>query len=63
MSLRVGVVPSCEVPVVAGDDGVLLSLLDVLSVPLTNAWPTGISQHQTSYVPQGLVLHSQQIHV
>ena len=60
MSLRVGVVPSSEVPVVAGDDGVLLSLLDVLSVPLTNARPTGIRQHQASYVLQGLVLQCQQ---
>ena len=42
MSLRIGVIPSSEVPIVAGDDGVLLPLLDVLSVPLTNARPTSI---------------------
>ena len=60
MSLRIGVIPSSEVPVVASHNGVLLSLLDVLSVPLTNARPTSIGQHQASYVLQGLVLHSQQ---
>ena len=60
MSLRIGVVPSSEVPVVAGDDGVLLSLLDVLPVPLTNARPTSIGQHQTTDVLQRLVLHSWQ---
>ena len=60
MSLGIGIVSSREVPVVAGDDGVLLSLLDVLSVPLTNARPTGICQHQASYVLQGLILQCQQ---
>ena len=60
MSLGIGVVPSSEVPVVAGDNGVLLSLLDVLPVPLTNAWPTSIGQHQTTHVLQRLVLHSRQ---
>ena len=33
-----------EVSVVAGDDGVLLSLSDVLSVPLPNAGTTGVSK-------------------
>ena len=40
----VGVVTASEIPVVASDDGVLLSLLDVLSIPLTNAGTAGISK-------------------
>ena len=35
MSRRIGVVTSSEVSVVGGNDGVSLTLLDVLSVPLT----------------------------
>ena len=42
MRLWVSIISSSEVPVVAGDNSVLLSLLDVLSVPLTNARTTSI---------------------
>ncbi len=56
MSLWIGVVTSGEIPVVAGDDCVLLSLLHVLSVPLAYARPTGIGQDHTSNVFQRLVL-------
>ena len=52
----VGIVPSSEVPVVAGDNGVLLSHLDVLPVPLADAGPTGVGQHHTPNLSQGLVL-------
>ena len=52
----VGVVPAGEVAVVAGDDGVSLSLLHILSVPLPDARATGIGQHQRPNLPQGLVL-------
>ena len=38
----VGVVAPGEVAVVAGDDGVLLALLDVLPVPLPDAGATGV---------------------
>ena len=47
MSGGVGVVTASEVPVVAGDDRVLLPLLHVLSVPLTNARSTGVSEDNT----------------
>ena len=47
MSGGVGVVSASEVPVVAGDDRVLLPLLHVLSVPLTNARSTGVSEDNT----------------
>ena len=56
MCFWVGVIPSSEVPVVAGHDGVLVSLLNVLTVPLSNAWTTGIGQYHCSYVLEGLVL-------
>ena len=57
MGLRVGIVPPGEVPVVAGDNSVLLSLLDVLSVPLTDARATGVGQNKTTNVLQWLVLY------
>ena len=53
---RIGIVPSGEVPVVAGDDGVLLSHLHVLPVPLPDAGPTGVGQDHTPDLRQGLVL-------
>ena len=53
---RVGVVPPSEVPVIAGHNGVLVSLLNVLTVPLSNAWTTGIGQYHPPYVLEGLVL-------
>ena len=43
-----------EVSVVAGDDGVLLSLLSILSVPLANARSTGISEHNTAKSSHGV---------
>ena len=43
----VGVVTTGEVPVVARHDGVLLSLLHVLSVPLTDARTTSVSEDNT----------------
>ena len=54
--LWVGVVAPSEVSVVAGDDGVLLPFLNVLSVPLTDARATGIGQHHSSYLLKWLVL-------
>ena len=56
MSGWVGIIPASEVAVVAGDDGVSLSLLYVLSVPLPDARATGVGQHQCPNLPQGLVL-------
>lgn len=52
----IGVVPAGEVPVVAGDDGVLLPHLDILPVPLTDAGPAGVGQDHTPDLRQGLVL-------
>ena len=43
-----------EVSVVAGDDGVLLSLLHVLSVPLTDAGAAGVGQHDSTELPHGV---------
>ena len=60
MRLRVSIIPSSKVPVVASDNGVLLSLLDVLPVPLTNARPTSIGQNQATHVLQGLILYNTQ---
>lgn len=40
----VGIITTNEVAVVWSDNGVLLAFLYVLSVPLSNAWPTGIGQ-------------------
>ena len=57
MRLWVSIISSSEVPVVAGDDGVLLSLLDVLSAPLTNARTASIRQDQTTNVLQRLILY------
>ena len=39
---RVGIIPPGKIAIVAGYDGVLLSFLHILSVPLTNAGTTGI---------------------
>ncbi len=55
----VGVISPCEVPVVAGDDRVLLSFLDVLSVPLADAGTAGIGENQTPYLLQRLILLKQ----
>lgn len=58
MGGRVGVVTAGEVPVVGGDDGVLLSFLDVLTVPLTDAWATGVGQNCAAKSTQSLSLSS-----
>lgn len=44
----VGVVSSSEVSVEGSDDGVLLALLSVLSVPLTNAWTARVGHDNTA---------------
>ena len=54
MSGRVSVVPSGKVPVVGGDDGVLLSLLDVLPVPLSDAGPASVGQHDAAELSHGV---------
>merc|ERR1719244_2353929 len=48
MSCRVGVIPACEVPVVTCDDGVLLPLGHILSIPLSNTRSTSVSQHNST---------------
>ena len=53
----VGVVSAREVPVVGGDDCVLLSFLHVLSVPLPDARPARIGQHHTPHCLQSVILH------
>ena len=58
MGFRIGVIAACEVSVVASNNRVLLSLFDVFSVPLTNAWATRISQDHTPYVLERCVLQS-----
>ena len=50
---RVGVVTASEVTVVGGDDGVGITLLHVLTVPLTNARATGVSQDDTAVLLEG----------
>ena len=50
----VGVVAADEVPVVRGHDGVLLALLRVLPVPLPDARPAGVSEHDAAELPRGL---------
>jgi hypothetical protein len=54
--LRVGVVSASEVSVVAGNDGVFLTLLDVLTIPLSDARATGIGQNQPPYLLQWFIL-------
>ncbi len=49
MSGRIGIVSSSEVSVVRSEDGVLLALLYIRSLPLSNARSTGISQYFPSY--------------
>lgn len=51
---RIGVVPAGEVPVVAGDDGVLLALLDVLPVPLPDAGAAGVGKDDPAKLAHGL---------
>jgi len=48
MGSRVAVIPLGEVPVVGGDDGVLDTLLHVLTLPLSDARTAGIAQHDAT---------------
>ncbi|KAH3664269.1 hypothetical protein OGAPHI_004621 [Ogataea philodendri] len=52
----VTVVSRGEVSVEGRDNGVLVTLLDVLSVPLTDTWTTSVSQHLTTKVLESLQL-------
>lgn len=56
MSGRVSIIPGSEVPVVGGDDSVLLPLLHILPVPLANAGSTSISKDHSTHIPQDLRL-------
>ena len=53
---RVGVITASEVTVVGGDDGVRLALLDVLTVPLSNARTAGVGKDDTTELFEGLQL-------
>ena len=55
---RVSVITAGEVTVVRGHNGVLLSLLDILTVPLTNARATSIGQDSTTELAEGLRLEN-----
>ena len=48
MGSRVAVIPLGEVPVVGGDDGVLDTLLHVLTLPLADARTASIAQHDAT---------------
>lgn len=52
------VVPPREVPVVRGDDGVLLSLLYILAVPLPDARPARVRQNGSSELTKRLSLQT-----
>ncbi|KAH3659493.1 hypothetical protein OGATHE_005538 [Ogataea polymorpha] len=52
----VTIVSRGEVSVEGRHNGVLVTLLDVLSVPLTNTWTTGVCQHLTTKVVEDLQL-------
>jgi len=49
----VGVIAASEVTVVRREDRVSLALLDVLTVPLTNAWTASICQNHTTELLEG----------
>jgi hypothetical protein len=51
---RVGVVTTSEVSVVRGDDRVLVTLLDVLPVPLSDTGSTGVGEDDSADVFEGL---------
>ncbi|KAI6755925.1 hypothetical protein HG531_005031 [Fusarium graminearum] len=53
---RVTVVSAGEVTVVRRDDGVGLALLDVTSIPLTNAGTTSVGKNDTAELLEGLEL-------
>jgi len=52
----VGVVTASEVTVVGRDDGVGLTLLHILAVPLTNAGTAGVGENDTAKLLHGLKL-------
>lgn len=52
----VGVVTASEVTVVGGDDGVGLALLDILTVPLSNARTASVGKDDTTVLLEGLQL-------
>lgn len=53
---RIGVITASKIPVVRCDNGVLFSFFDILTIPLTNAWATGICQHCATKTTQSLSL-------
>lgn len=53
---RVGIVTSGEVTVVRRDDGVGLTLLDILTIPLTNAGSASVGKDDTSELLKSLEL-------
>ena len=55
MRSGVGVVATGEVTVVGGDNGVLLALLRILSVPLTDAGSAGVGKDLATNRLQRLV--------
>lgn len=52
------VVAACEVAVVRVDDGVLLSFLDVCTVPLADAGAASVGQHCAAKLPERLSLQT-----
>lgn len=54
MGSGVTVVTGSEVTVVRRNNSVLLTLLDVTTIPLTNAWTASISKDKTTKVKEGL---------
>lgn len=47
---RIGVITTCEVSVVRCDDGVLLALLDVPTIPLADAGSASVGQYLNFYL-------------
>lgn len=52
----IGIVTSSKVSVVRGDDGIFVSLLNVLSVPLANAWTAGVGKNDATKLTERLSL-------
>lgn len=52
----IGIITSGEVSIVRSYDGVFVSLLHILSVPLSNTRSTSIGQHSTAELSQSLSL-------
>lgn len=55
MGFRASITAAGEVPVVGGDDGALLPLLDVVPVPLADARVTSIGKDDSTHNPSGSV--------